>query len=836
MRLSTRWLADLVDIADKPPEDLADLLTRAGLEVEGAVEKVGPQFKGLVVAKVLKLKPHPNADKLRLATVTTGTGEQTVVCGAKNLEEGHFIPLAQVGATVYSPKQGAWFQLTPAEIRGVASEGMICSLDELALADLYPPPEQPGIWPINAYVSDADLGKPLTEALGLESDAVLHSAPTANRGDHMAYLGVARELAATLGKVVKTPKTLEAIPTNSNPTNWTLGSIDETLCPYYSATIIEGVEVKPSPDWLAQRLQASGIRPINNVVDITNYVMLEYGQPFHAFDADLLGPGKLGVRYATAGETVTTLDEIERKLTEESVVITKDEKPVALAGVMGGVTSGINEATKRVVLECAYFPGVSTRKSARTVGLRSESSARYERGIDPAGCHHALRRLLCLVGELAGGKVAGFEEAGRCEAQNREITLRLERLSHFVGQAYSSEVVSKTLSALGFELMKATEEALTVVVPSFREEDIHQEVDLIEEVLRIQGYDGVPATLPEQAVRPAVSKRQWAISQLHNCLQGLGLQEVSTASLVGPDFLADWGFPLDENFQVGLVNSHSQDHTRLRQTVLPGLLQVAQNNISQGRHSVWIYELGKTYFKRGKASHKHTGVKESLKLSLCLTGQPNSPSWRSFTTLDTLTLKGLLEAICFILGLPFGTEGLSLEQGSSEAFLHPGQQASVLWNNGQKTKPQNAKPIGWMGQLHPKLLKGRKWKSPAYCLELELEPLLKQLSQPLAGSLQETDSLSPYQPVERDLALLAPDSLAYEHLLQTLTRDKPQTLRSVRLFDEYRGANIPEGHRSLAIRFTLQSDETTLTDKEADSLMNQVRERLANELPIVSLR
>jgi phenylalanyl-tRNA synthetase beta chain len=440
MQLACSWLnALLVNEKDLSPVTLApevmgEALTGAGLEIEGAIERQGSAFSGVVVAKVVALNPHPNAEKLRLATITTGSKEQTVVCGAQNLKEHHWVALAQVGATVYSPKQQAWFQLTPAPIRGVSSEGMICSLDELDLAGQYPAPEEPGIWPINHLVSEADLGKPLQAVLNLPTEAILHSAPTANRGDHMAYLGVARELAALFHYKVQTPKTLPELPAVLSLTEpaWQLDERHEAVCSYYSISLVKNVRIEPSPEWMQQRLLASGVRPINNVVDVTNYVMLETGHPLHAFDAEklkALNPQattfSLGVRPATKGETLTTLDDLDRRLPNEAVVITFNQQPVALAGVMGGAATAVCEQTTSLVLECATFSAASTRKSSRSVGLRSESSARYERNVPASGCHFALKRALYLLQTLAGATVQGTLQAGHAEEPETFIRLRL---------------------------------------------------------------------------------------------------------------------------------------------------------------------------------------------------------------------------------------------------------------------------------------------------------------------------------------------------------------------------------------------------------------------------
>jgi phenylalanyl-tRNA synthetase beta chain len=870
MRLSYNWLASLVSLAQQTPEKVAADLIACGLEIEGELESVGPAFSGVNVALVKALAPHPNADKLRLATVSLGAAaaELQVVCGAKNLKEGQLIAFAQLGAKVFSPKQNEWFTLVPTQIRGVESAGMICSLGELALEAQFTAPEEEGIWPLNALLTDSAIGLPLAEALGLKQDTLLHSAPTANRGDLMAYVGVARELAALYDETVSLPSLGQALPEPATGSlkSLTLSEPSPELCPFYSALLVENVKIGASPEWMVQRLQASGLKTINNVVDITNYVMLELGQPLHAFDRSKLLPSQtseqvtleqmISVRRAKTGETLLTLENQERTLSEEALVITCNDVPVALAGVMGGLSSAIDEQTQTVVLECAFFPAALVRKSARSVGLRSESSARFERGVDRAAALQALQRAAFLLTEHAGATVTGLLSVGSTGVERKTIALSLERLSRLAGCSYEAVQVEKTLAALGFVLQKQEDASYLVDVPSYRQNDVSQEADLIEEVLRIQGYASVPATLPVMAVAPASSARQNWLQALHTTLRGLGLQEVSTASLVGPAWLEGWGMPLETHLEVAVANSHSQEHTHMRQRLLPSLLEVAKHNLLNSQSAVWIYELGRTYFKRGPASKKQSGVQEALRLAGFLTGQQGAPTWHQGAAASFYTAKGTLESLMTSLGflqeaqvqeapqaktqtksspLAYRFETPTPEAKSYSGFklhegFHPGQCAVLVWAD-------TGKPFAAVGTLHPRQSKQLKNKAPMLGFELDAETLWKRCQTSLNQQPQPV-SISAFQPSERDMAVLVPDSVSYGQLLQALQALKAtdatasETLASIALFDVYEGEHVPKGSRSLALRLRFQAMDKTLTDKEVDGAMAHLKTGLQAALPV----
>jgi phenylalanyl-tRNA synthetase beta chain len=830
MRLSFQWLSQWLDLSAETPQSVAHRLTLAGLEIEGGLEKLGAQFSGVRVASIVAVDPHPNADKLRLVTVARGpaSGRVQVVCGAPNVAVGQRIAFAENGATVYSNKQEAWFQLQPAKIRGVASEGMICSLPELALSQQYPEDAKAdGIWVLNDLTTEAQVGQPLEQALNLPADTILEAAPTANRGDWMSYLGVVRELSALCQKAIRFPETLAQLPVGLPQGTYTLESVEATLCPYYSVLTVKGVRVEPSPEWLRQALEASGIRSINNVVDITNYVMLETGQPLHAFDRAKLGAsGSLGVRLAVESETLTTLDEVERPLKTESVVITFNNSPVALGGVMGGMTSAIDAHTQDVVLECAYFPSASTRRSARSVGLRTESSARYERGVDPSGARRACLRAAYLLTTLAHGTLEAFTENDRYPFQEAEVSLSLPRLEARTGRGYTKEQVVSILEPLGFTVTLATEETITVKVPSFRQLDVTQEADLMEEVLRIHGFDQVPSTLPVQTLASASSEGGGSsrfYAQVGAKLQALGLQEVSTPSLTNFSWLESCLFPAHPEQAIQLVNSHSQDHALMRQRLIPSLLEVCQRNLSKGEASVWVYELGKVYRKRSQSGPRQSGAEELLLLGGLLTGTPQGVHWLPTRQTDFYTVKGLLES--FIQGLGIAEDLHWMMADVTEGF-HPGQVASISWASNP------GKPIGKLGQLHPKLSKGWKWKLPVFAFELELAALLKKRPSVTGHTYQ----LSSVPTTDRDISVLVPQAVSHQQLLEVLRlQDLPQ-LRTIQLFDRFEGNSLPEGFKSLAYRVTFGDAERTLTDAEADMYAQSLREQLQVAFPELQLR
>lgn len=817
MRVSLEWLKEYVDLTGISPEALAEALTNSGLEVEH-IEYLGPKFDGVIVARVQSVEPHPNADRLRLVTVDLGHAQNKVVCGAPNVREGILVAYAQEGATVISRKDGSLFKLEKAKIRGVESSGMICSIDELGLEDRFEKKED-GIWPLDDVIAEPRLGEDLKTVLNLEGDVVLHVAPTANRGDLMSMVGIAREVSALFDRTLHVPQWNH--PVNApERTDLHINLKDSEVCRYYAGVMMKNLKIGPSPDWMVRRLQAAGVRSINNVVDITNYVMLEMGQPLHAFDQVKLNTsGDIGVRRARAGETLMTLDGVDRKLTEESVVITMNDRPVALAGVMGGAATEIDERSQQLFLESACFPAAVVRRSAKSVGLRTEASARFERGVDIEQCRNAALRAVDLLKQYAGADFIRLVESPMPQIEAPKITLEFARIEKVLGLSLEPDVVVKILKKLGFLLQptKVTTN-LVVSVPSFRQADVQREIDLIEEVIRIYGYDKVPYTLPQNTMPVMHSSRAVLVRMLDASLRAQGLQEVVTTSLIGRSLLEKTGFTVQEEQLVSVLNSHSSDHTLMRQSLLPSLIEVACFNHAQGIEDIWIYELGRAYFKLGKANVKNAGVSERLHVAGLLTGSMLSGEWQRREVADFYIAKGILENMLSQLRLP---QDVVFQAKNDVSYLHPGKTA-VLTLGG--------KEFGLLGELHPNLVQRLKLRQAVYVFEMNAEVLYKAYKQ--TDAVKTVAPVSAYPAVKRDMAFLAPVTLSHQNVLDALKALQDPLVRGIELFDEYRSEQLGAGKRSLAYRLTFQSDEGTLTDTEVDSRFNRIKESLAQQLAV----
>ncbi len=538
MQVSLNWLNELVDIKDIDVNQIAHELTISGLEVE-EVEEVKPKFTNIITARIEKIDNHPNSDRLHLVTVNTGSALKTVVCGGQNIAVGQVIPYASVGSKVLDRKTGEMFELTPATIRGVESQGMLCSDDELGVADRNYQ-EEDGILILNRLFPNVALGLNVEDVLGFEKDFIIHTAPTANRGDQMSVIGIARELSALFNRPMK----FEYAKAVDKKADFEVEIKDTDVCKYYSIGVLKNITIKPSPDWMQKRLAASGVRAINNVVDITNYVMLEYGTPLHAFDYDKLN-GYLCVRRAQEGETLVTLDEVERKLTNDTVLIASKEHPVCLGGVFGGANSEIDDNTKNLALEAAYFTASANRKSSRSVGYKSDACSRFERGIDIEAVKPALFRAVELLEKYAEAEFVGSVETGINKLEPIEITLRYAQIKRILGCEIETEKCLSILENLGFEILGKNEAACKVLVPSFRAGDVTREIDLIEEISRINGYDKITPTLPNKSNTAEVSQAERVINKVHNLMLGAGLNELQTSSLIGEGLLKQFNMTYD---------------------------------------------------------------------------------------------------------------------------------------------------------------------------------------------------------------------------------------------------------------------------------------------------
>lgn len=822
MQVSLNWLNEFIDLKNIEENQIIHELTMSGLEVEG-VDYIKPQFKNIITAKILKIDNHPNADKLHLVTVDTGAETKTVVCGAQNIEEGQIIPYASVGSEVFSRKTGEMFTLTPAEIRGVVSQGMLCSADELGLADRNYQTED-GILILNRFIKDVEIGKNLEDVLGIEEDTVLHVAPTANRGDEMSVIGIARELCAIFDKELKfSPLTSTS---NLNTNEFKVEIIDKDVCKYYSLGVLKNITIKPSPTWMQKRLIASGIRAISNVVDITNYVLLEYGIPLHAFDLKKLN-GYLCVRKAKEGEKIITLDGVERNLTNESVLIATKEEGVCLAGVFGGQNSEIDENTTSIALEAAYFVPSSNRKSSRSVGYRSDACARFERGVDIEAVKPALMRAMQLLTELADAKVVGVVEDGSNEIEKANITLRFSQVKRILGHEIQGEKCVSILEKLGFKLLGKNESAAKFEVPSFRINDVTREIDLIEEIARINGYDKIAPTLPNKNQAPVISIEEQTLKKINSTLLSSGLNEIITPSLIGETLLKQFMLNYDEQKSVKVENPQSEEYTMLRQTLLANVLHCMKYNYDNGQKTFWAYEIGKTYFKNTCVDLKNTGVDEIKILSGCLTGKIENSQWQKTGETDFFTIKGIFENLFNELGISGRIQFKPLDSDKSVNILHPYRSAKIVMLG------KNLLELGYIGQLHHILKDKLKLNQDAFIFEINLDEIIIAVNPTTA----KYKKLSQFPEVQRDLAFVVPEKISYDELQKVIKKAVQSNIfKGCDVFDVYQGENIQEGFKSIAFRIKMQDENNTLTDEIVDVQMKSVRDNLEKAFEGIALR
>ncbi|MEH2462195.1 phenylalanine--tRNA ligase subunit beta [Nostoc sp.] len=816
MRISLNWLRELVEIK-LSPEELAETLTMAGFEVE-EIEDRRTWANGVVIGKVLERQPHPNADKLSVCQVDIGADETlNIVCGAANVKADIYVPVATTGT--YLPNID--LKIKPAKLRGVASQGMICSLKELGL-----PTDVDGIHIFTQ--ENLSLGSDVRPLLGL-NDVILDLTATANRADALSMVGVAREVAALTGGKLNIPEPGEvSIPKNAG--NLALKIADTQACPAYIGTVIEQVKIAPSPEWLQQRLRAAGVRPISNVVDITNYVLLEWGQPLHAFDLSRLqsvADGEnltIGVRFATVGESLKTLDGQTRTLASQNLLITANDKAVALAGVMGGEETEVHQGTQSLVLEAALFDSVAIRRSSRSAGLRSEASGRYERGVNRAELEVANRRALSLISELASGILVQQEIADtRPEPSTwrRSIVLRLDRVNQILGPIELGEDtgelqeqdVERILTALGCQLTSSAdvpEEDTTlqptwsVSVPPYRYRDLEREIDLIEEIARLYGYNKFCDTLPEKAEAGYLPLDEELIRKLRAFLRAEGLTELIHYSLVKPG----------EDRQIVLSNPLFVEYSALRNDLISGLIDAFQYNLDQGNGALNGFEIGQIFWR------EEDGLQETEALAGIVGGDISLGKWSKSGREEPITwfeAKGILESVFWQLGLQ-----VEYQPDRRDDRLHPGRTAS-LWIQGNS--------LGIFGQLHPQLRREKGLPNSVYVFQLDLDVLLDSLGQDeiLVSTFQ---PYSTYPASDRDIAFFAPVKISVAEIQKVITKAGKDLLESVELFDEYRGENVPQGQRSLAFRLVYRASDRTLTEAEVEPVHNKVREALVEKFGV----
>ena len=825
MQVSINWLNEFVDLSNKDEQQIAHELTMSGLEVE-AIEEVKPRFTNIKTVKIEKIDNHPNSDHLHLVTVNTDSGVKTVVCGAQNIKEGQIVPYASVGSKVLDRKTGEMFTLTPAVIRGVESQGMLCSADELGVAERNYQ-EEDGILILNRIFPGVKVGENVEDVLGFEKDTIIDVAPTANRGDQMSVIGVARELSSLFNTPLKFSP-LEAARDFSTD-KFKVEIIDKDVCKYYSIGVLKDIKIKPSPDWMQKRLISSGIRAINNVVDITNYVLLEYGTPLHAFDLNKLD-GYLCVRRAKDGETLVTLDGVERQLTHDSVLIATKEKPVCLGGVFGGENSEIDDNTTAIALEAAYFPPASNRKSSRSVGYRSEACARFERGVDIEAVKPALLRAMQLLVEYADAKVEGIVEAGDNRLEPIEITVRYAQVKRILGCEIAPERCDSILENLGFKKLGGNVAAAKFIVPSFRAGDVTREIDLIEEIARINGYDKVSPTLPNKMQTPVITLEERVIKKVHELMLSSGLNEIVTTSLIGKPMLDKYMLSYEDDKAVKVLKPVSEESAMLRQTLAASVLNCLKFNYDNGQKTFWAYEIGKTYDFGGASDEKNTGVKETRVLAGVITGDVENSKWQVKTAPDFYTVKGILENLFNELGVEKRIKLVSYDKSplaEKLEILHPYRSAAV------NILGKNMTTAGYFGQIHPLLKDKMKLNQDAFIFHIDLDALI--------GIIKETvprfKQLPQFPEVKRDLAFVIGQDVTYDDIQRVIKGGVQQNIfKGCEVFDVYQGENIEKGYKSLAVRIYMQDEKATLTDEVIDRQMQSVREKLQKTYADITFR
>ncbi|MFZ5642345.1 MAG: phenylalanine--tRNA ligase subunit beta [Bacillota bacterium] len=798
MRVSLKWLREYVNIT-LSPEELAERLTMAGLAVEG-IEKPGEGIEKVYVGKILEITPHPNADRLRVCRVTVGEGEDIqIVTGATNVMEGHVIPVAVEGARL-----AGGLVIKKSKLRGVESRGMLCSGQELGLdTSIMPPDQAHGIMLLDP---DTPLGKDIKGIIGLD-DVILELELTPNRGDCLSMVGVAREVAALTGEELKMPETSVSETGNSIEGLSRVDINDPDLCGRYVAKLFRNIKIGPSPGWMQERLRAAGVRPISNLVDITNYVMMELGQPLHAFDYDTLKNGHIIVRRAEKNETMVTLDGNERKLSQDMLVIADPGGAVAIAGVMGGLATEVTENTVNVLLESAYFNPVSVRRTSRVLGMRSEASSRFEKGVDINGCLRAADRAARLLVELGAGEVApGAVDNYPSKYSPKTVVLRPDRVEYVLGVEVPREETVQILKSLEFRVSEGGGDEILVTVPSHRP-DVSLEEDLIEEVARMYGYNRIPYTLPYgSSTEGSRTSRQALEDEVKDCMVSLGLNEVVTYSFTSPSTLDRAALPPDSSLRkvLKLQNPLSEEQSVMRTMLLPGILEILQRNASRRISDLAVFELARIFLP----SENEALPLEKPVLAVAAMGKTqfgwNSPG-RPY---DFYYMKGLLESLFEKVGL----RGYTFERETSHSLFHPGKAARVI---------AGETVLGVAGEIHPDVLENYNLPKAAVAMEIDFDAVAD-----LSGRPKKYRPLPKFPGIDRDLALVVKQDVPSQDIMRAIKKSGGKYLQEVRLFDIYRGEQVPKGFQSMAFSLKFQAEDRTLTDQEVNSQVATLTEAL----------
>ena len=785
MLVSYNWLKQYTNVEDNA-NALAEKITRGGIEVEG-VEYLAEEISGVVVGYVESKEKHPDAEKLNVCQVNVGEEENLqIVCGAPNVDAGQFVIVAKVGAKLPGIK------IKKAKLRGVESQGMICSLGELGLSkSVVPKNYQEGIY---VFETEQVLGSDVVELLGL-NDYILDLSITPNRADALSMRGLTYELGALYNNKVD----FNDVEKEENYEETSLQvSIESDSCRNYVGQVVKNVEVKDSPLWLQTRLMNSGIRPINNIVDITNYVLLEFGQPMHAFDKDLVGDN-IVVRDAKEGEVLETLDGEERKLQATDLVITDGTRAIALGGVMGGKNTEVSEKTKNIILESAYFNPTSVRRTSAAHGLRSDSSARFEKGIDPNMQKAALARAVELILELCPNAVVESPVGVVNKEEEKVVEISTSYINNYLGITLSTEEIVAILEGLSFTV-EVTGENLVVKVPT-RRPDISIKQDLVEEVIRIYGYDNLASTLPKfsKTTKGGLTYSQKMVRDLRAVYASLGFNDTINYSLVSEEEAT--GYTLENHHKVRLLMPMTETHSTLRQSLVPGLLNTVQYNVARKQKDLKLLEIGRVFFGSGDDNIQ---PKETLYLSAALTGEERATKWlKESSTLDFFAAKGYLEVVFERLGLE---EKVTYKKSTLEG-MHPGRFAEVYLEK---------KRIGFIGEVHPQVA-DKLGLNTTYVFEINLDEVISE-----SKVKPKYEEVTKYPEITRDIAMLVDVKDEYQNIYNVIESVNSRLITNVELFDLYAGAELLAGKKSLALTITYSDKQKTLTDEEVTAVHEKV--------------
>ncbi|MEH7116570.1 phenylalanine--tRNA ligase subunit beta [Neobacillus vireti] len=797
MFVSYKWLQDYIDLNGVTADELAEKITKSGIEVEG-VEVLNEGIKGVVVGHVLEREQHPNADKLSKCLVDIGAEQPVqIICGAPNVAQGQKVAVATVGAVLPGN-----FKIKKAKLRGEESNGMICSLTELGMEGKIVPKEySEGIF---VFPAETEVGVDALAQLNRD-DEVLELSLTPNRSDCLSMLGVAYEVAAILGRDVKFPET-DLEPINEKASDYVTINVEaKEDNPLYVAKIIKNVKIGPSPLWMQTRLMNAGIRPHNNVVDITNYILLEYGQPLHAFDYDRLGSKEILVRRAADGEKFVTLDDVERTLTSDHLVITNGTEPVALAGVMGGANSEVTSDTTTVLLEAAYFNGQTVRKASKDHGLRSEASARFEKGVDPNRVRAAGERAAYLMAKYAGGEVLeGTSEVDTLTVEPAVVSITLEKINRVLGTDLQINDVKEIFDRLQFPV-SIEQDTITVTAPT-RRGDIRIEEDLVEEVARLYGYDNIPKTLPVGSSTPGkLSAYQQKRRVVRQYLEGAGLYQAVTYSLTSVEKASQYA--AEKREPIRLAMPMSEERSVLRLSILPQLLEVLKYNSARQNDSFAAYETGSVFLSNGNESLPV----EIEHLAGAVTGLWHSHSWQGEKkAVDFFVVKGILEGLFAKLGLEDRIEYVQAQLDG----MHPGRTAEIRLEGVS---------VGFVGQVHPTVQKELDLKD-TYVFELSLQAVLQEETAPL-----QYNTIPRFPTITRDIALVVNRETVSGTLKEIILSTGAPLLQEAEVFDLYEGERMEEGKKSIAFSLKYLDPERTLTDEEVTKVHERVLEALRDQ-------